>query len=122
PPSLPGGGVQGSRAARFFVVVGFPGKTFFLCPPAFFFVFSTADLTEPPTRRRCRYNRPFIRVSGLRFPPRSARSPGAGLDRQDGEVYRAPDPRLGRDVAVTILAARFSSDLDRLSRFKALGR
>ena len=34
-----------------------------------------------------------------------------------GEVYRAHDARLGRDVAIKVLPASFSSDLDRLSRF-----
>jgi serine/threonine protein kinase/Tol biopolymer transport system component len=35
-----------------------------------------------------------------------------------GEVYRARDPRLGRDVAVKVLPAAFSSDPDRLARFE----
>jgi Tol biopolymer transport system component len=34
-----------------------------------------------------------------------------------GEVYRARDPRLGRDVAIKVLPASFSSDPDRLQRF-----
>ena len=34
-----------------------------------------------------------------------------------GEVYRARDPRLSRDVAIKILPASFSSDPDRLRRF-----
>ena len=34
-----------------------------------------------------------------------------------GEVYRARDARLGRDVAVKLLPASFSSDHDRLQRF-----
>src|SRR6202048_5211192 len=34
-----------------------------------------------------------------------------------GEVYRARDPRLGRDVAVKVLHATFSADADRLRRF-----
>jgi serine/threonine protein kinase len=39
-----------------------------------------------------------------------------------GEVYRARDPRLGRDVAVKVLPASFSSDPDRLRRFEQEAR
>ena len=35
-----------------------------------------------------------------------------------GEVYRARDTRLGRDVAVKVLPATFSADPDRLHRFE----
>ena len=35
-----------------------------------------------------------------------------------GEVYRARDPRLGRDVAVKVLPTSFSADADRLRRFE----
>ena len=35
-----------------------------------------------------------------------------------GEVYRARDPRLGRDVAIKILPAAFAGDRARLARFK----
>ena len=39
-----------------------------------------------------------------------------------GEVYRAKDPRLGREVAIKVLPASFSSDADRLRRFEQEAR
>ena len=39
-----------------------------------------------------------------------------------GEVYRAKDERLGRDVAVKILPSSFSADPDRLRRFEQEAR
>jgi serine/threonine protein kinase len=35
-----------------------------------------------------------------------------------GEVYRARDPKLNRDVALKILPELFAMDPDRLARFK----
>lgn len=35
-----------------------------------------------------------------------------------GEVYRARDPKLGRDVALKILPEPFATDPDRLARFQ----
>src|SRR5205823_9947354 len=39
-----------------------------------------------------------------------------------GEVYRAKDPRLGRDVAIKVLPALLSQDADRLRRFEQEAR
>ena len=39
-----------------------------------------------------------------------------------GEVYRARDPRLGREVAIKVLPAAFSADADRLRRFEQEAR
>jgi Tol biopolymer transport system component len=39
-----------------------------------------------------------------------------------GEVWRARDPRLGRDVAVKVLPARVAGDADRLQRFEQEAR
>ena len=39
-----------------------------------------------------------------------------------GEVYRARDPRLGRDVAIKVLPGLFSADVDRLHRFEQEAR
>src|SRR6202158_2514645 len=35
-----------------------------------------------------------------------------------GEVYRAKDTKLGRDVAIKIIPEAFAQDLDRMARFK----
>jgi eukaryotic-like serine/threonine-protein kinase len=59
-------------------------------------------------------------ATGSRLGPYEVVSPlGAGAM---GEVYRAKDPRLGRDVAIKVLPASFSADPDRLRRFEQEAR
>ncbi|HEY3204264.1 MAG TPA: serine/threonine-protein kinase, partial [Thermoanaerobaculia bacterium] len=58
--------------------------------------------------------------AGTRLGPYEILAPlGAG---GMGEVYRARDPRLGREVAVKVLPASFSQDADRLRRFEQEAR
>ena len=59
-------------------------------------------------------------VAGAKLGPYEILGPiGAG---GMGEVYRARDPRLGREVAIKILPASFSPDPDRLRRFEQEAR
>ncbi len=59
-------------------------------------------------------------ASGTKLGPYEILAPlGAG---GMGEVYRAKDPRLGRDVAIKVLPAALSSDPDRLRRFEQEAR
>src|SRR5437867_8667184 len=58
--------------------------------------------------------------SGIRLGPYEILAPlGAG---GVGEVYRAKDPRLGREVAIKVLPPSFSQDADRLRRFEQEAR
>jgi Tol biopolymer transport system component len=59
-------------------------------------------------------------VPGTRLGPYEILAPlGAG---GMGEVYRAKDPRLGREVAIKVLPVSFSQDADRLRRFEQEAR
>jgi len=59
-------------------------------------------------------------AAGTRLGPYEILSPlGAG---GMGEVYRARDPRLGRDVAIKVLPTSLSADPDRLRRFEQEAR
>jgi len=65
-------------------------------------------------------------------PPRAALTPGTRIGDYEvksllgaggmGEVYRAHDSRLGRDVAIKVLPASFAADADRLRRFEQEAR
>jgi serine/threonine protein kinase len=58
--------------------------------------------------------------SGTRLGPYEIQSPlGAG---GMGEVYRARDTRLGRDVAIKVLPEALANDADRLRRFEQEAR
>src|SRR5271156_692349 len=62
----------------------------------------------------------MVLAAGTKLGPYEIQSPlGAG---GMGEVYRAKDTRLGRDVALKILPASFACESDRLRRFEQEAR
>ena len=79
-----------------------------------------------PTPAGCGYNAPvplneiLLLTAGTQLGPYQIQSPlGAG---GMGEVYRARDSRLGRDVAIKVLPESFARDADRMRRFEQEAR
>src|SRR6266540_141001 len=71
------------------------------------------------SRHDCEGRRLMISV-GSRLGPYEILAPlGAG---GMGEVWKARDPRLGREVAIKVLPSSFSQDPDRLRRFEQEAR
>src|SRR5262249_40755590 len=74
----------------------------------------------PPSRNRIPGQIPMAVKAGSRFGPYEVVSPlGAG---GMGEVYRARDIRLSREVAIKVLPAELTSDPSRLKRFEKEAR
>src|SRR5262245_8307978 len=74
---------------------------------------------EHASRGRMRDRRHMTSPGNMLGPYEILGSIGAG---GMGEVYRARDTRLGREVAIKVLPARFAGDADRLRRFEQEAR
>jgi serine/threonine protein kinase len=59
-------------------------------------------------------------ATGTRLGPYEILSPLGAVGM--GEVYRAKDTKLNRDIALKILPAAFASDPERLARFERVDR
>jgi serine/threonine protein kinase len=80
----------------------------------------TGDLPRHPILTRYNPHPAMTLASGSKLGPYEIQSSlGAG---GMGEVYRARDTRLGRDVALKILPESFARDTDRLHRFEQEAR
>lgn len=79
------------------------------------------DYIPAPFHSSSDYSLRFVTIAaGVRIGPYQILGPlGAG---GMGEVYRARDERIGRDVAVKIIPASFAENVDRLGRFEQEAR
>ena len=54
--------------------------------------------------------------------PQRVRAPLAPRSRREGEVYRARDTKLGRDVAIKVLPEALAQDAERIERIRRFER
>src|SRR5271163_1792295 len=85
-----------------------------------YIVSHTKKAVNAPRAMRAIMARPMALTSGTKLGPYEILSTlGAG---GMGEVYRARDTRLGREVALKVLPGSFATDTDRLRRFEQEAR